>query len=143
MIAATALACFALGATAQPAAVPAETAKPKLGFVSGYQRVAMMPLTSLGSTDEVVQAIEKVLAAEMQHVLKERLVTPDRLPKAGAAAAEGFSECEGVVTCLVEVFGGLGWDAFVVGNVAGLGDDRIIILKLFDVRSGSEVRRAT
>lgn len=136
MIAAAAIACL----LAAPADLPSSE---QLGFVKSYKRVAMMPLSSLGSTDEVVQAIQQVLVAEVENILKGRLVKPDALLSQGAAAKEGFAACEGVVTCLVEVFGGLGWDAFVVGNVAGLGEDRIIILKLFDVRTGSEVRRAT
>lgn len=115
----------------------------KLDLVSAYQVVAMMPLSSLGSTDEVAQAIERVLVGEFKKLLGAKLITPEDLLARGQDADDAFMECGGVVVCLVEVVGGLGWDAFVVGNIAGLGNDRVINIKLIDVRTGGEVRRAS
>jgi len=135
-----------LGATTQIDAVAVETdgadAK-SLGLVSAYRNVAMMPLSSLGSTGDVLQAIERVLVGEVGKLLGGRLIKPEDLPQAGDPARVGFLECDGVVGCLVEVVGGLGWDAFVVGNIAGLGGDRVLNIKLIDVRTGGEVRRAS
>jgi hypothetical protein len=136
---------IALSAGTQIEAVDVSAAAPPpvdIGVKSAYRVVAMMPLSSLGSTDDVSEAIERVLVGEMKQLLGDRLVTPDKLLERGADASGAFMECEGVVVCLVEVVGGLGWDAFVVGNIAGLGDARVINLKLIDVRTGGEVRRA-
>jgi hypothetical protein len=108
-----------------------------------YKAVAVMPLSSLGSTDEAVGAIQSVLLGEFTKILKERMVSPDALLDQGDTARGAFYACAGVVTCLVEVIGGLGWDAFVVGNVAGLGDRQVINLKLIDVRTGREVRKTS
>lgn len=139
------LLCVALGATTEIEAAPAThaPAPTKIGLVSAYRQVAMMPLSSLGSTDEVATAIERVLIAEITNLVGDRLITPSMLLERGKDARDAFLDCESVVVCLVEVIGGLGWDAFIVGNIAGLGDDLIINLKLIDVRTGGEVRRAS
>jgi stage V sporulation protein SpoVS len=114
---------------------------PGTAGVAGYQVVALMPLSSLGSTEEAAQAVERVLVTELGKVLGKRLIPPNELAVRAKSAAKAITSCEGVVTCLLEVVGALGWDAFVVGNIAGLGDDRVINLKLIDVRGGGEVRR--
>lgn len=132
----------ALGATTEIKAVSAGESSTR-GFESPYRIVAVMPLSSLGSTDEAAQAIERVLVGELESLLGNKMVAPSEILKRGHAARAALKTCEGVVTCLVEVFGGLGWDAFVVGNIAGLGTGRVINLKLIDVRTGSEVRRAS
>jgi len=124
-------------------AVDTAAAPRKLGLVSAYRALAMMPLSSLGSTEEASQAIERVLVGEFKKLLGDRLIAPNELLSRGDVARGAFLECEGLVVCLVEVIGGLGWDAFVVGNIAGLGNDQVINLKLIDVRTGGEVRRAS
>ncbi|MBI3179641.1 MAG: PEGA domain-containing protein [Deltaproteobacteria bacterium] len=106
-----------------------------------YRTVVLMPLSSLGSTDEAVGAIQRVLVGEFQKVLGKRLVTPQQVTGLGPEVRAGLETCGGVVECINEVMGGMGYDAFVVGNVAGLGEDRVINLKLIDIRTGSEVRR--
>jgi hypothetical protein len=111
--------------------------------VANYHAIAMMPLSSLGSTDESVDAVEQLLQGELNKLLGERLILPDALHEQPEHIRTAFHTCEGVVACLVEVMGGLGWDAFIVGNLAGLGERRVINLKLIDVHSGSEVRRAS
>ena len=108
-----------------------------------YKIIALMPLTSLGSTDEAVDAIQRVLVGEFQKVLKDQLITPAQLLEQQTHIKAAFYSCEGLVTCLTEVVGGLGWDAFVVGNVTGLGERQGIILKLIDVRTGREVKRTS
>lgn len=111
--------------------------------ISDYRKIAMMPLSSLGSTDEAVRAVERVLLGELEKLLGKRLVKPADLLSQGREVKTGLKSCEGKVVCLIEVIGGIGWDAFVVGNVAGLGEGRVINLKLIDVRSGGEVRRSS
>ncbi|MBI5510994.1 MAG: PEGA domain-containing protein [Deltaproteobacteria bacterium] len=108
-----------------------------------YRTIALMPLTSLGSTDEAAGAIQRVLQGELEKILGDKLIAPARLLEHGAHVKIAFGSCEGVVTCIVEVVGGLGFDAFVVGNIAGLGDDQVINLKLIDIRTGHEVRRTS
>ncbi len=110
---------------------------------SRYRQIALMPLTSLGSTDEAVNAIQAILVGEFTKVLGERLIAPDALLEQSKHVKSAFYSCEGVVVCLTEVMGGLGWDAFVVGNIAGLGERQVINLKLIDVRTGREVAKAS
>ena len=83
------------------------------------------------------------MVGEFQKLLGDKIVPPDEVMNSGNAARDAFIACDGVVACLVEAVGGLGWDAFVVGNIAGLRYDRVINLKLYDVRTGGEVRRAS
>jgi hypothetical protein len=118
------------------AGAPASAAAPP-----SYDQVVMMPLSSLGSTDDAAEAIQRVLVAEIGAILGDRLIPPETLARASSEIREGLTACDGVVECLVELVGGAGWDAFIVGNVAGLGEDRAINLKLIDVRLGREVRR--
>ncbi len=129
---------FSIGLALWPLAA-AGAAQPDAG--APYRTIALMPLSSLGSTDEAVGAIQRVLVGEFQKVLGKRLITPQQLVSQSPEVRAGVEQCAGVVACLNEVMGGMGWDAFVVGNVAGLGEDRVINLKLIDVDTGSEVRR--
>ncbi len=132
---------LASGARAQDE-IPATPVVPAVP-ISDYRKIAMMPLSSLGSTDEAVRAIERVLLGELEKLLGARLVKPSELLTQGREVKVGLKSCEGKVVCLIEVVGGMGWDAFIVGNVAGLGEGRVINLKLFDVRSAGEVRRSS
>jgi hypothetical protein len=120
-------------------AAPSSIASP----ANEYKVIAIMPLTSLGSTDEAVDTIQRVLVGEFQKVLRNQVITPAQLLELQSHVKSAFSSCEGIVTCLTEVIGGLGWDAFVVGNVAGLGEQQVINLKLIDVRTGREVKRTS
>jgi hypothetical protein len=106
------------------------------------ERIALVPLTSLGAAEEEVQAIASVLAGELQKLLGARLVDSAAMAKTAREAESALRSCEGDIGCLTELVGSLGIDAFVVGNVAGLGGERVINLKLYDARTGT-VRRAT
>jgi hypothetical protein len=102
------------------------------------QVMGMQPLTSLGLSDEVVRPIEDVLVGEMRKLLGDRLV-PIR---SNTDAVARFSRCGGVLACLVDEARNIGWHQMVIGNVAGLGDERVVLLKLVDVDRGHSVRRA-
>ena len=112
-------------------------------MLAGYHKIAMMPLSSLGSTEDAARSIQRVLDGEVQKLLTNRLVSPSVLQGQGPHVKAALDTCQGLIDCLVEVFGGLGWDAFIVGNVAGIGEGRVINLKLIDVRSAKELRRAS
>ncbi len=122
-----------------------DTPPPPVGTMApaDYRTVALMPLTSMGSSDAALDAVQRVLLAEVQKLLAGRLISPHDLLNQDPTTQAAFASCEGMVACLVEVVGGLGWDAFVVGNVAGIGSDRIIKLKLIDVRTGQEMKRSS
>src|SRR5687767_9864285 len=87
--------------------------------VTGYAKFAVMPLSSLGTTQAAAQVLARILVSELARIAGGRLIPPNELSTKGRAARAAIGECEGVVVCLVEVVGALGWDAFVVGNVAG------------------------
>ncbi len=128
--------CLMLTATLPQAATSQTTILPQ------YRQVAIMPLSSLGSTDEAVAAIERVLHGELEKLIGERLIDADELRTRYPEVNAQLSQCDELLDCYQEVFGAYGWGAFIVGNIAGLGDDRVINIKLIDVRTGKEVRRA-
>jgi hypothetical protein len=133
-------------AVAAPAKVATPTtAKPPAPEepLSAYRKIAMMPLSSLGSTEEAARSIQRILIGEVRKLLGNRLVLDAELQRQGAHVTAAIETCQGVVDCLLEVFGGLGWDAFIVGNVAGIGEGRVINLKLIDVHVAKEIRRAS
>ena len=103
-------------------------------------QIALMPLTALGSTADTSAAIEQVVIGELTTLLGDQLVLPDSLSKQVARAVQS---CEGEVGCLTEALGGAGWRAFIVGSLAGLGDDRVVHLKIVDVRTGEQLRTAS
>jgi len=106
--------------------------------------VAMMPLTSLGSTEEAAQSVERVLVAEVQRLIGDKLVPPTEVPdRIGPAGAQALAACDGVLDCLIELFGALGWQTLLVGNIAGLGDDRVINIKTLDLLTGAVKARAS
>jgi len=105
------------------------------------QKIALMPLTSLGSTDALSTSIERIFVGELERLLDSRLIifkSRDRAPKLRRA----LETCQGRAECINEVVGGLGFDAFIVGNITGLGNSRVVNLKLIDVRSGETLQRA-
>jgi hypothetical protein len=127
-----------VSATPVDAATPTDTS-----ILPRFPRIAIMPLSSLGSTDEAVQAIERVLHGELRKLIGGRLVTASEIGRSDAKIPAELERCEGVLDCLLEVCGAYGWRAFIVGNVTGLGDDRAINLKLVDIGAGKEIRHAS
>lgn len=142
------LASACLGAATSHAAVSEITASAVVGPRSSGRaadpaRIVVMPLTSLGSTDEAVQVVERVLAGELRNIAGSRLLSYDELRGKEQKLVAHLEACDGVLDCLNEVFGAFGWQQFMVGNLAGLGQERVINLKLIDVRTGAVIRRAS
>ena len=63
-------------------AVLVEGGPPPQATAADVAPVAIMPLTSLGSTDETVAAVERVLHGELRRLLGARLVTQAELGRA-------------------------------------------------------------
>ncbi|MEM6730628.1 MAG: hypothetical protein AAF658_03680 [Myxococcota bacterium] len=112
-------------------------------LIDRYEQIFLAPLSSLGSTEEELQAIERVLYEELRRFVPDSLRREEALLATSEAASDAYQECERVADCVVEVLAALGWDGLIVGNVAGLGGDKAITLKLYDLRSGGELRRAS
>ena len=108
-----------------------------------YQKIVLMELSSLGSTNDAVRTIEQILIGEMRKLLGDKLYLYSDLLAQGTEVENALDECQGNKDCLAEVVGALGWDAFVVGNIAGLGESRVINIKLIDAHNGKEIRRAS
>jgi len=145
---AAALVALVTPATGRPSAprVPAPMPSPNSGHepaLPGYSQVAVMPISSLGSTDEAVLAVERVLWGEFTRLLGKRLVLPAELAKRGGRLDGDVKRCDNGLDCLVDVFGAYGFGAFVVGNLIGLGADRVINLKVLDVKTGRELGRVS
>ena len=102
------------------------------------ERIAVLPLTALGSTADAAHAVERVLHVELEKLVGERVRYAAALRAKGAQVERALERCDGAPACIAEVVGAIGWETFLVGNVAGLGDARVITLRLYDARSGSE-----
>ncbi|MEL6544099.1 MAG: hypothetical protein AAFQ82_05705 [Myxococcota bacterium] len=103
--------------------------------------VLLAELTSLGSTGEAVAAIDRVLVAEFQKLLGDRLRSPQELAAMGPRSSLAVEECGGSPTCLLEIAAAVGWDSVIVGNLAGLGDQRVISLRHLNAKTGRELGR--
>jgi hypothetical protein len=138
-----------LGVSAAPAKPAGAVTEITATAVSGASRAAkpapivVMPLTSLGSTDEAMQVVERVLEGELRKIAGDRLLTYNELRDQQKKLATYLEACDGVLDCLNEVFGAFGWAEFMVSNLAGLGQERVINLKLVNVRTGNVVRRTS
>jgi len=100
---------------------------------SGNRSVAIEPLKSLGSDQEIVNRLEAILRHEVPRLrgvgYKECPVEADR--------------CGDDVSCLAKRGGVCGVEKMVFGTVATLGQSHVLDLKLIDVRTRSEERRHT
>jgi hypothetical protein len=81
--------------------------------------------------------MEHVITAEARKLLGERLRTLKDLTGEGPHLEAALRECDGAPSCLVEIVGGLGWSAIVVGNVTGLGEQRVITMRALDGHTGA------
>lgn len=106
----------------------------------GYEQVVMMPLSSLGSAEQARRAVQQILVREVRKLLQQRLLAPKQLAERHPRIATLTASCRGDVGCLLEVVGARGLDGLMVGNVAGLGENRAINLKLYDVTEADVVR---
>lgn len=98
-------------------------------------------LTALGSTSESAAATERVLVAELEGLLGSRLRRTDDLRSISDDVRSAVDDCNDESSCLLEIVAAVGWDGLLLGNVAGLGDQRVITLRHLDARSGKEIGR--
>ncbi|MBN2360170.1 MAG: PEGA domain-containing protein [Deltaproteobacteria bacterium] len=98
----------------------------------GYT-VAIEPLKSLGSDQEIVDRLEAILRQEVSRL---RGVSYKQCPTAA-------DRCGDDVACLAGRGGSCGVKKMVFGTVATLGRSYVLDLKLIDVRSRAEERRHT
>ncbi len=98
-------------------------------------------LSALGSTSESAAATERVLVAELEGLLGPRLRRMDDLRSMDDDVRGAVDDCNDESSCLLEIVAAVGWDSLLLGNVAGLGDQRVITLRHLDARSGEEIGR--
>ncbi|MEO1170428.1 MAG: PEGA domain-containing protein [Myxococcota bacterium] len=98
--------------------------------------IVLGELTSLGSTEETVAATERVLNAEFAKLLGAGFRTLDDLRAVSPGVASALDACDGSPTCLLEIVAAVGWDGLLLGNLAGLGEERVINLRHISARNG-------
>jgi hypothetical protein len=101
--------------------------------------VALFPLRSLGVPADVVNALEVTLRNEIAQ-LPEAKLAPD---KELLAALKAEPECDVKPACAAAAALKVSAQQIVSGTTSQLGDSFTIDLKLVDVKSGQEIRRAT
>jgi hypothetical protein len=108
--------------------------------------VAITPLSTLGSEDKsaatkkLVTQIEQAFAA-----LPGTKVVPAAQVSAAIDKAKKpqLKQCEGEAACVSELGKLVGAQFVVSGEVGGLGDSRVVYLKLIDVSAARELRSTT
>lgn len=98
--------------------------------------IVLGKLSSLGSTEKTVQATESVLVSEFRRLLGSRLRTMEALHALDPSVSSSIDACGSDSGCLLEIVGGVGWDGLIIGNLAGLGEERIITLRHLSARTG-------
>jgi hypothetical protein len=108
--------------------------------------VAITPLSTLGSEDK--SAATKKLLGQIEQAFAS-LPGTKVVPAAQVSAAidkakkPGLRQCEGEAGCVTEVGKLVGAQFVVTGEVGGLGDSKVVYLKLTDVTAGRELRSTT
>jgi hypothetical protein len=108
--------------------------------------VAITPLSTLGAEDKsaatkkLVTQIEQAFAA-----LPGTKVVPAAQVNAAIDKAKKpqLKQCEGEAACVTELGKLVGAQLVVTGEVGGLGDSKVVYLKLIDVGSARELRSTT
>lgn len=108
--------------------------------------IAVAPLTTLGAEDK--SPATKALLAQLEKAIT---AVPDTklIPAAQVAAAIDKAKkpqlkvCEDDSACIAEVGKLVGAEQVVTGEVGGLGDSRVIYLKVTDVAKAQELRSTT
>jgi hypothetical protein len=108
--------------------------------------VAITPLSTLGAEDK--SAATKKLLGQIEQAfasLPGTKVVPSTQVSAAIDKAKKpqLKACEGEATCVTEVGKLVGAQFVVTGEVGGLGDSKVVYLKLTDVSAGRELRSTT
>jgi TolB-like protein len=108
--------------------------------------VAITPLSTLGAEDK--SAATKKLLGQIEQAFAS-LPGTKVVPAAQVSTAidkakkPALKQCEGDAACLTEVGKLVGGQFVVSGEVGGLGDSKVVYLKLIDVGAGRELRSTT
>ena len=119
------------------------SAGPNVTPVDHLDSVVMMPLSGFGSTEAALAATENILLREVSSILQQSLVSPEQWQSGDRSLKRALDQCDGAIGCLIEVFSALGHDGLIVGTMSGIGQERAITLKLYDLRRGKEVRQSS
>jgi hypothetical protein len=108
--------------------------------------VAITPLSTLGSEDK--SAATKKLVAQIEQAfaaLPGTKVVPAAQVNAAIDKAKKpqLKQCEGEAACVSELGKLVGAQFVVSGEVGGLGDSKVVYLKLIDVGAARELRSTT
>jgi hypothetical protein len=108
--------------------------------------VAITPLSTLGAEDK--SAATKKLVGQIEQAfasLPGTKIIPATMVGAAIDKAKKpqLRQCEGEATCVTELGKLVGAQFVVTGEVGGLGESKVVYLKLTDVLSGRELRSTT
>ena len=108
--------------------------------------VAITPLSTLGAEDR--SAASRKLLAEIERAFaslpQTKIVPAARVSAAiDRAKKPALAQCEGDPSCLTQVGKLVGAQYVVSGEVGGLGDSKVVYLKLTDVAAARELRSTT
>jgi hypothetical protein len=119
-----------------------------LASASAYadRTVAITPLSTLGAEDK--SAASKKLLGQIEQAFAS-LPGTKVVPAAQVSAAidkakkPQLKQCEGEAACVTDIGKLVGAQFVVTGEVGGLGDSKVVYLKLTDVASARELRSTT
>jgi hypothetical protein len=108
--------------------------------------VAITPLSTLGAEDKSTES--KQLLTQIEQAIGAlpgtKLVTSQAVSIAiDRAKKPQLKQCEADAACLTELGKLVGAELVVTGEVGGLGDSRVVYLKVTDVAAGRELRSTT
>ncbi len=108
--------------------------------------VAITPLSTLGAEDK--SAATKKLVTQIEQAfasLPATKVVPAAQVNAAIDKAKKpqLKQCEGAPSCVTELGKLVGAQFVVTGEIGGLGDSKVVYLKLTDVGAGRELRSTT
>ncbi len=119
-----------------------------LASVAAYadRTVAITPLSTLGAEDK--SAATKKLVTQIEQAfasLPGTKVVPAAQVNAAIDKAKKpqLKQCEGDAACVTELGKLVGAQFVVTGEIGGLGDSKVVYLKLTDVGAGRELRSTT
>ena len=116
------------------------------GTVHADRTVAITPLSTLGAEDKSVAT--KKLVGQIEQAFAS-LPGTKVVPAAQVSAAidkakkPQLKQCEGEAACVTELGKLVGAQFVVTGEVGGLGDSKVVYLKLTDVAAARELRSTT
>lgn len=107
--------------------------------------VVLAPVSSLSAAKpKALTGLEKTIEAGLGSIPQIKIVTAKSASdKANKAKRPELRSCEGNVKCLAELGTLVSVQYAIYAEVGGLGDARVVYLKLVDVAKGKEIRSTT